>query len=81
MTGNHPRCSDHFVRFWFRFVRPYQAELEAGADLAAYWAAKIDAVGILRRKVVVVAEAKWTIGAMSAVVLTDIRDYKVPALG
>ena len=128
------RCSDHFVRFWFRFVRPYQAELEAGADPAAYWAAivepnlashtaplfeevlqswlrreytgrvlgvgswwgnslnqlrrakersteEIDAVGIMRRKVVVVAEAKWTNGAMSADVLTDVRDYKVPALG
>jgi AAA+ ATPase superfamily predicted ATPase len=26
------RCDDHFVRFWFRFVQPFQAELEAGAD-------------------------------------------------
>lgn len=128
------RCSDHFVRFWFRFVRPYQAELEAGADPAAHWTAvvephlsshaapvfeevlrswlrreyatrvlgvgswwgnslnrlrrsgersaeEIDAVGIKARKVVVVAEAKWTNAAMGADVLRDLRDYKVPALG
>lgn len=25
-------CDDHFVRFWFRFVQPLQAEAEAGAD-------------------------------------------------
>lgn len=30
------RCEDHFVRFWFRFVQPYQGELEAGADALAH---------------------------------------------
>lgn len=30
---------------------------------------------------VAAAEAKWTNDAMSADVLTDIPDYKVPALG
>lgn len=25
-------CTDEFIRFWFRFVRPYQADLEAGSD-------------------------------------------------
>ncbi len=30
------RCDDHFVRFWFRFVAPYQGELEAGADARAH---------------------------------------------
>lgn len=30
--GSQWRCTDHFVRFWFRFVAPYQSELEAGAD-------------------------------------------------
>lgn len=30
------RCDDHFVRFWFRFVQPYQGELEAGADPRAH---------------------------------------------
>jgi len=30
------RCDDHFVRFWFRFVQPYQGELEAGADARAH---------------------------------------------
>lgn len=128
------RCSDNFVRFWFRFVRPYQTELEAGADPAAYWSAEvepqlashaapvfeevvrswlrreytgqvlqvgawwgnslnqlrrskartteeIDAVAVSRRHVVVVAEAKWTNGPMSADVLTDLRTYKLPAMG
>lgn len=36
------RCNDHFVRFWFRFVRPYQSELEAGADPGAYWASEVE---------------------------------------
>jgi hypothetical protein len=35
------RCSDHFIRFWFRFVRPYQSELEAGADAHAYYRAEV----------------------------------------
>jgi hypothetical protein len=35
------RCSDHFVRFWFRFVWPFQTELEAGADPAAYYKAYV----------------------------------------
>jgi uncharacterized protein len=30
------RCDDDFVRFWFRFVQPFQAELEAGADPRAH---------------------------------------------
>ena len=30
------RCEDHFVRFWFRFIQPYQAELEAGANARAH---------------------------------------------
>jgi hypothetical protein len=30
------KCEDHFVRFWFRFVQPYQGELEAGADARAH---------------------------------------------
>jgi AAA+ ATPase superfamily predicted ATPase len=30
------KCTDHFVRFWFRFVQPFQGELEAGADPRAH---------------------------------------------
>jgi uncharacterized protein len=37
------RCEDHFVRFWFRFVQPRQAELEAGADPAAMTRATVPA--------------------------------------
>lgn len=29
-------CLDHFVRFWFRFVKPFQTDLEAGGDPAAH---------------------------------------------
>lgn len=36
------RCSDNFVRFWFRFVRPYQPELEAGADPDAYYQSVVE---------------------------------------
>ncbi len=34
--GTQWRCTDHFVRFWFRFVQPYQGELESGADTHAH---------------------------------------------
>lgn len=27
---------DHFVRFWFRFVKPFQSDLETGADAMAH---------------------------------------------
>ena len=30
------QCLDHFVRFWFRFVRPYQADLDGGSDPMAH---------------------------------------------
>ncbi len=30
------RCVDNFVRFWYRFVQPYQAELEAGASASEH---------------------------------------------
>jgi len=29
-------CPDHFLRFWFRFVRPFQTDLEAGSDATAH---------------------------------------------
>ena len=35
------KCTDHFVRFWFRFVQPFQGELEAGADPIAHVKAHI----------------------------------------
>lgn len=127
------RCSDHFIRFWFRFVRPYQTELEAGADAHAYYQAEvapnlashtapvfeeearrwlrreyagrvltvgawwgnalnaerkakrrlneeIDGVGLHRKRVEVALEAKWTNAKLSADVLTDLLDYKLPAM-
>ena len=127
------RCDDDFVRFWFRFVQPHQAELEAGLDPAAvikrwivphlsdhsaitferivlewmrarYTAAapqvgawwgpalhalrreqvrtteEIDVVVLDGRKVLAVAEAKWTNAALSFDVLRDLSSYKLPAL-
>ena len=35
------RCTDHFIRFWFKFIQPFQGELEAGADPAAHVAQHI----------------------------------------
>jgi uncharacterized protein len=35
-TG-HWELSDPFLRFWFRFVFPYQAELEAGLEAGDLW--------------------------------------------
>lgn len=34
--ATHWECCDHFFRFWFRFVRRYQADLMAGADPRAH---------------------------------------------
>lgn len=127
------RCDDDFIRFWFRFVQPYQGELEAGADpdafmrhrvqphlaehmswtfervvtewmrthyanvapqVGSWWGnalnslrrtderstEEIDVVVVDGRRVVAVAEAKWTNGDMTADVLTDLDNYKLPAL-
>lgn len=125
-------CIDHFVRFWSRFIQPFQSELEADADptahvtrnilphladhaalpfeeavvswvrrrsagataVGAWWgpglhglrAAKerfteeIDAVAIQGRGVSIAAEAKSTAKPLDAAVLTDLLDYKLPAL-
>lgn len=125
-------CPDHFVRFWFRFIQPYQSELEAGADPAAHvelnvgpkladhtapvfeevvtawmraqypgatqaggwwgnaldrWRAskersseEIDTVVLHGKAVTAVAEAKWTAKPMDVDVLTDLIDFKLPAL-
>jgi AAA+ ATPase superfamily predicted ATPase len=126
------KCTDQFVRFWFRFIRPFQGELEAGADprahvdlnivphladhtasafedaatawvrrrhagsteVGAWWgnalsqhrAAKtrfteeIDTVALSGKRVTAVAEAKWTNKPLGARVLSDLVDYKLPAL-
>ena len=41
---------------------------------------EIDAVGILRSKVSLVAECKWTTKQLTPQIVTDIDTYKVPAL-
>lgn len=40
-SGYRYRLSDGFFRFWFRFVRPFAAELETGLKPADLWAAEI----------------------------------------
>ena len=123
--------SDPFLRFWFRFVFPHQADLESGLSgqqlfndeiapfvndhvskqfelwcceyirrqglattVGSWWgnalnterrtgnrsSEEIDVVGIKRGKVVVVGEAKWTNKPMSMEVLSDLTNYKIPAL-
>jgi hypothetical protein len=126
------RCTDHFMRFWFRFIQPFQGELEAGApplahvqhnvvpnlndhsspvfeDAVAGWirsrhagatavgpwwgpalnrlraarersTEEIDAVALRGQRVAAVAEAKWTNKPLAARVLSDLLDYKLPAL-
>jgi AAA+ ATPase superfamily predicted ATPase len=126
------KCTDHFVRFWFRFVQPYQAELDGGSDphahvranilpnladhaapvfeealitwmrrryggstaVGPWWgnataalrrtqqrhSEEIDAVALSGKSVTAVAEAKWTNRPLAANVLSDLLDYKIPAL-
>lgn len=131
-TG-HWRLDEPFLRFWFRFVFPFQSDLETGlaaghlydgevvpafaehvspvfeawcrswlrahrGDVAtrigAWWGnaldglrrtgerstEEIDAVGTLRQRVSLVAEAKWTNRLLGPGVLKELEEYKLPAL-
>ena len=131
--GSHWVLDAPFLRFWFRFVFPFQADLEAGlapedlfdseiapelADHVApvfedvcrehvrtsmggiatrvgrWWGnalnrlrrsderstEEIDVVGTSRKRVTVVGEVKWTSQPLGEKVLSDLADYKVPAL-
>lgn len=40
-VGYRYRLTDGFFRFWFRFVRPYQDQLEAGLDATDLWDAEV----------------------------------------
>lgn len=127
------RLSDPFMRFWFRFVFPYQADLAAGlppedhydrnvapflpehsaaafeqicrawvrqkyrgtTDTVGPWwgmarhdlrrakvrlTEEIDIIGARGSKVTVVGECRWQNQRMSLQALSDILDYKLPAL-
>ncbi len=41
-TGYRYRLTDGFFRFWFRFVRPFASELEAGLKPADLWVAEVE---------------------------------------
>lgn len=40
-AGHRYHLTDGFFRFWFRFVRPYASELEAGLEPADLWTAEV----------------------------------------
>ncbi|MGH8932918.1 MAG: ATP-binding protein [Egibacteraceae bacterium] len=133
VRAGHWALDDPFLRFWFRFVFPYQADLEAGlappdlyqteiapalADHVAptfedtcraharsqhgrdaprigrWWGParhdlrrsgvrsteEIDIVGVARRRVTLVGEAKWTAKPLDVTILRDLAEYKLPAL-
>jgi AAA+ ATPase superfamily predicted ATPase len=129
-TG-HWHLRDPFLRFWFRFVFPFQSDLESGlpprtlwdteiapalsdhvgkefeefarswvrstqgtTQVDAWWgnaldelrrtkqrtSEEIDIVGVARRRVTVVGEARWRTSPMDVDYLEDIETYKLPAL-
>jgi hypothetical protein len=124
---------DGFLRFWFRFVFPFQADLEAGVapstvltseivpelgehlapafeeivrdwvrhhgiagatQVGSWWGPaldrfraskertneEIDLVGMARRRVVLIGEARWSDRPMDVGILGQIERYKLPAL-
>ena len=127
------QLDDEFLRFWFRFVFPFQTDLESGllptalfdAEIAPviaehvspafeHWCLhwlrvngiadatrfgnwwgnaanefrrsrersteEIDAVGTVRNRVVVVAEAKWSNRQLTPAIVHDLENFKIPAL-
>lgn len=129
--SGHWHLRDPFTRFWFRFVFPFQDDLEAGlsardlynAEIApmlsdhiapefeefcrrwtraatsvtqvgAWWgpalnslrrsgnrsSEEIDIVGMARRRVAVVGEARWRNTKMDVGYLAEIEQFKLPAL-
>jgi AAA+ ATPase superfamily predicted ATPase len=127
------RLRDDFLRFWFRFVFPFQEDLRAGlragdhyeaevapalpehvapvfeslcrrwvrqnmgaeaTQVGPWWgraldrlratgergSEEIDVVGTARSRVTLVGECKWTSGKMSAKVLEDLEQFKIPAM-
>jgi uncharacterized protein len=131
--SGHWRLEDPFLRFWFRFVFPYQSDLESGlqpedlydgevapvladhvapvfedwcrawlranrggvaATVGAWWgnaanrfrrekersSEEIDAVGMLRGRVTLVAECKWTNRPLGPAIVAELDTYKIPAL-
>jgi AAA+ ATPase superfamily predicted ATPase len=125
------RVADPFLRFWFRFVFPFQDDLKSGVlpashydneiqpifaehvapvfeslcrqwtrqepganGVGSWWGnalnqlretgerqtEEIDVVGLQRSAVTVVGECKWTSGRLTAKVLADVENYKIPAM-
>lgn len=131
--SGHWQLEDPFLRFWFRFVFPFQSDLESGlapatlfdqevapaiaehvspvfeawcrewlrrtselgaTQVGSWWgpavdgfrrsgertSEEIDAVGLTRGRVVVVAEAKWTKRQLTPAIVQALDRYKIPAL-
>lgn len=129
-TG-HWHLRDPFLRFWFRYVFPFQDDLETGlpprtlwqtevaptlaghvavefeeyarawvratqgvTSVSAWWgnalnrlrrqgarsSEEIDIVGTVRNRVTLVGEARWRTQPMDVDYLTEIEEYKIPAL-
>jgi hypothetical protein len=132
-VGYRYRLADGFFGFWFRFVRPYQDELETGMSADDLWESEvapalaqhiapafeqlcrrwvrtelgdtasrvgswwgpalhrlrragereseeIDVVGTRRGRVTLVGECKWTRKPLSARILRELDEFKLPAL-
>ncbi len=129
--GYRYALADDFMRFWFRFVFPFQEELKTGltpralydteispmlpehisltfealcrrwvrtterATRVGEWrgnslnklrrdgtrrSEEIDVVGLKRSAVAILGECKWTKRPMGLDVLTDLDEFKIPAL-
>lgn len=128
---SHWHLRDPFLRFWFRYVFPFQDDLETGLSPQTLWETEIeptladhvakefeeftrswvrstqgvtsvdawwgnslntlrrkgersteeiDIVGAARGRVTVVGEVRWRKRSMGAEYLTEIDEYKIPAL-
>ncbi len=89
LPGHVSPVFEEWCRTWTRATHGGQAQTVGawwGPALNAFRRSgernteEIDIVGLSRRRVTVVGEAKWTSKPVGLSVLTDLRTYKLPAL-
>ena len=73
LRANSAGGATRFGRWWGNAANEFRRTKERSSE-------EIDAVGSLRNKVVVVAEAKWTTAPLSPTIIDDLETYKIPAL-